>query len=262
VAVESKHDRQLAAGRLQQIQRLVQEQQQVRVAELSERLGVSEPTVRRDLQKLEDQGRVRRAHGGAVAVARDQDEPPVMQRATENAEEKRRIGQAAAELVHDGDTIFLGSGTTTYEVARHLRGKRDLTVITNALNIANVLAARPEITLIVTGGVVRHSELSLTGHIVTQTLKEIRADKVIVSMPAVSLEEGLANSNLLETLTDRSILQVAREVILVADHTKFGRVATGIIAPITAVQTVVTDTQASADTVAALRDLGISVILA
>ncbi|QBD80568.1 DeoR/GlpR transcriptional regulator [Ktedonosporobacter rubrisoli] len=248
--------------RLQQIEHIVKERQHVRVAELSEYLGVSEPTIRRDLQKLEAMGRLRRAHGGAVALMQATPEPPIIHRLTECAEEKRRIGQVAASLIEDGETVFLGSGTTTLEVARNLVERQGLTVITNALNIATELAGHENITLIVTGGVVRHSEFSMIGHIVEQTLKELRADKVIMSMRAVSVKEGLTNANLLETMTDRVVMQFAHEVILVADHTKFGKAATGIVAPITAIHKIVTDDQVSADTVRQIQKLGIEVIQA
>jgi DeoR/GlpR family transcriptional regulator of sugar metabolism len=254
---------QLTAERLQQIEHIVRERQHVRVAELSQRLGVSEPTIRRDLQKLEEMGRVQREHGGASAIhPQASPEPPIIQRAIEHANEKRRIGRVAADLIKDGETIFLGSGTTTLEVARHLEGKRNLTVITNALNIANQVAGNSEINLIITGGIVRHSEASMIGHIVEQTLKELRADKVIVSMRALGIEEGLTNADPLETVTDRVIIQFAREVILVADSSKFSHAATGFVAPITAVHRIITDDQAAAKTVSKIRSLGIDVILA
>jgi DeoR/GlpR family transcriptional regulator of sugar metabolism len=251
---------QLTAERLQQIEHLIKERQHVRVVELSEYFGVSEPTIRRDLQKLEEMGRVRRAHGGAIAAEPATPEPPIVQRMVEYAEEKRRIGQAAAQLVRNSETIFLGSGTTTLEVARHLEGKKNVTVITNALTIANQLAGNANVTLVITGGILRHSEFSMIGHIVEQTLKELRADKAIISVRAIDIEEGLTNDDLLETMTDRVILQFAREVIVVADHTKFGKMAAGIVGPITAVQTVVTDDQTSTKTIEQLRALGITVI--
>ncbi len=253
---------QLNDARLQQIEHIIKERHHVRVTELSAYFGVSEPTIRRDLHKLESMGRVRRAHGGAVARENLASEPPIVQRIAEHAEEKRCIGQAAAQLIQDGETIFLGSGTTTLEVARCLEGKKHLTVITNALNIANQLADNIDITLIITGGVLRHSEYSMIGHIVEQSLKDLRADKAIISMRAISIEEGLTNDNLLETITDRVIIRVAREVILVADHTKFGRVTAGVVAPITAVHKIVTDKQTPQETLKQLRNLGIAVIQA
>lgn len=251
---------QLNTERLRHIERLINERQHVRVAELSKYFAVSEPTIRRDLQKLEEMGRIQRAHGGASAVEQAMPELPVAQRVVEYNEEKRRIGQAAAQLIQDGETIFLGSGTTMLEVARNLYDKKNLTVITNALNVAQCLANDADINVIITGGVLRHSELSMIGYIVEQTLKELHADKVFVSMRAVSVDEGLTNDNLLETMTDRKIIQLAHEVILVADHSKFGKVATAVVAPITAVHKVVTDAQTSQETVQKLRAFGISVI--
>lgn len=135
-------------------------------------------------------------------------------------------------------------------------------MITNALNVASQLAGNENITLIVTGGVVRHSELSMIGHIVEQTLKDLRADKAIISMRAISLHDGLTNMHPLETMTDRVIVQCACEVILVADHTKFGKVATSIVAPLTAAQKIITDEQTPLGMLEELRALGIQVIQA
>lgn len=252
----------LSAERQREILRLIRERRRATVAELSERFGVSPATVRRDLDVLEGEGVIRRSHGGAVVAERAAPEPPIIQRMMENEEEKRRIGQAAAKLIQDGETIFLGSGTTTFEVARHLVGKKNLTVITNALNIVNLLAEQPDITVVVTGGLLRHSELSMIGHITEQTLKELRANKVIMGMRAISVQEGLTSDYLPETMTDRAIIQSASEVILVADHSKFGKVSTVLVAPVTAVHRIVTDSAAPADIVAELRKLGIEVILA
>ena len=252
----------LNTERQHQIAQFIREHKRATVAELSERFDVSEATIRRDLETLDSRGEIRRAHGGAVAVERAAPEPPVINRLVENEEEKRRIGQAAAQLVQDGDVIFLGSGTTTLEVARNLDDKKNLTVITNALNVINQLAGKQNITVIVTGGLFRHSELSLIGHITEQALKELRADNVIMGMRAISIEEGLTNDYLPETMTDRTIIQFAPKVILVVDHSKFGKVSTALVAPITSVQKIVTDAGISPQIVADLRARGIEVIIA
>jgi DeoR/GlpR family transcriptional regulator of sugar metabolism len=229
---------------------------------LSELFRVSESTIRRDLEVLDEQGVIQRAHGGAIVVERAAPEPPIIQRIVENEEEKKKIGRAAAQLVRDGETVFLGSGTTTLEVARNLVDKCNLTVITNALNIANLFAGNPNITVIVVGGLLRHSELSMIGHITEQVLKELRADKVIMGMRAISIEEGLTNDYLPETMTDRAIIQFAPEVILVADHSKFDKVSTALVAPITSVNKMVTDVDTPTQIVADLRAMGIDVIIA
>src|SRR5690606_23094603 len=154
-------------------------------------------------------GVIQRAHGGAMALQHAEPEPPMMRRETEHAELKRRIGRAAAELIEDGDTVLIGSGTTTVEVAQHLAGKRDPKVITNALNVANVLVAMPEITTILVGGVLRNSELSMIGHLAEQVLAELSANKVIMGIRALSVERGLTNELGIETSIDRLIVRSA-----------------------------------------------------
>jgi DeoR/GlpR family transcriptional regulator of sugar metabolism len=260
--VWQRGDTLLREERKRKISRFVVENKKATVTELSELFGVSESTIRRDLEELDEQGVIQRAHGGAVVVERAAPEPPIIQRMVENEEAKRSIGQAAAELVRDGETVFLGSGTTTLEVARNLMGRNNLTVITNALNIANLFAGKPNITVIVVGGLLRHSELSMIGHITEQVLKELRADKVIMGMRAISIEEGLTNDYLPETMTDRTIIQFAPEVILVADHSKFGKVSTALVAPITSINKIITDSGVPAEIIDEIKALGVEVIIA
>jgi DeoR/GlpR family transcriptional regulator of sugar metabolism len=246
--------------RQQKILELLQANARVRVSELSDSLGVSEATVRRDLEKLQEQGRIQRTHGGAILAERAAPEPPVLQRTAENTDEKRRIGQAAAALIRDGETVFIGSGTTTLEVARSLVGRRNLTVITNALTVVNTLAHQDGMTVIATGGVLRPSELSFIGHLTEQALKELRPQKVIMGIRAISLSDGLTNDYLPEVSTDRVIIRSAPEVILVADHTKFGKVSTAFVAPVTAAHKIVTDSGTSPEMIVELRQAGIEIV--
>jgi DeoR/GlpR family transcriptional regulator of sugar metabolism len=250
----------LNASRRQQIAQLVREQRRATVQELSAQFGVSEATIRRDLEQLDIQGVLQRAHGGAIALMAALPEPPVGRRMVENQEEKRRIGVAAARLINDGETIFLGSGTTTLEVARNLGDKRDLKVITNALNIANVLATYEQMTVIITGGLLRQTELSMIGHLTEQALRDLRADKAVMSIRAVSPSAGLTNEYGLETMIDRTIIGMAPQVILLADHTKWGKIATAFVAPATAAHTIITTDAAPADMVADLRASGVEII--
>ena len=246
--------------RQQHLLRYIEQQRRVTVNQIVEQFDISLATARRDLETLADQGKVQRVHGGAIAVRQAPPEPPVLQRTSEQASEKVRIGQAAADLIHDGDTVFLGSGTTVLEVARQLRGKRGLTLITNSLLVLNELADAEDMTVIGLGGMLRHSEMSLIGHITELGLSELHADKVILGIRAVDPERGLSNDYLPETITDRTILKIAREVIVVADHTKCGAVATAFVAPITSVHTLITDTQTPAEFVAALKAQGVRVL--
>ncbi len=227
--------------RQEQLRRFVEQQQRVTVAQICDQFSVSLATARRDLEALAERGAVQRVRGGAIALRRASPEPPVLERETAQSAEKKRIGRVAAGLVADGETVFLGSGTTVLEVARNLSECRNLTVITNSLAVINTLADARGITVVGLGGILRRSELSLIGHIAEQALAEIHADKVIMGIRAVDPVRGLTNDYLPETMTDRAILRIGREVIIVADHTKCGLVSTAYVAPITAIHTLVTD---------------------
>ncbi len=250
----------LKLERQTQIRKMVEERGRVTVPELSTIFEVSEATVRRDLEELDGEGWVRRTHGGAVRAERASKEPPIMQRIIEQESEKQRIGEAAAAMIKPGETIFLGSGTTVQEVARNLPEDIQLTVITNSLPVVNYLANFPNIDLIVIGGMLRHSELSMVGHIAEQAVKEFRADKVFMGMHAIDAHHGFTNDFLPETMTDRAILGIAPQVIVVADHTKFGRVSSVLVVAATAAHMIVTDMNAPKECVDELLEMGVEVV--
>ena len=246
--------------RQQHLLSFIEHQQRITIGQVCNQFSVSVATARRDLEALAARGKVQRVHGGAIAVRHALPEPPVLVRSSEQADDKTRIGLAAADLITAGETVFLGSGTTVLEVARHLNTKKNLTVITNSLLVINTLADQPDMTVIGLGGILRRSEMSMIGHIADLSLQELRADKVIVGIRAIDAERGLTNDYLPQTLTDRAILGIGREVILVADHTKCGVAATAFIAPISSIHTLVTDTATSPDFVAALKARRIRVL--
>ncbi len=248
--------------RHRQILALLQRRRRLSVAEIVRHFSISEATARRDLQAITSDGKARRVHGGVLAIESAPPELPILDRAREQTAEKSRIGRLAASLVADREAIFLGSGTTVLEVARHLRDRHDLTVITNSLPVLNMLAGKRDLTVIALGGMLRESELSLIGHITELGLGEVRVDKVVMGTRGVSLEHGLTNDYLQETLTDRLIPKIGRQVILVADHTKINRVSTVRLAPLADVHTFITDTHASPKFVRALKRRGIKVMLA
>ena len=252
----------LKEQRQQLILEALQGNGQVTVTELSHRFGVSEVTVRRDLRELHARSLLRRAHGGAVAAPLQTADLPVLQRMKHSTRLKEAIGRAAAALIQDGEAVLLGSGSTTSFVARHLTGRRGLTVITNALTVAMELAGAPGVTVVLTGGVLRPSELSLIGHIAEQSLREVRVDKVVIGIPAISTEAGLTNDYLPEVMTDRTIIQMSPQVIVVADHTKFGRVASAYLAPLERVSILVTDAEVDPAQVAQFEQRGIRVLVA
>lgn len=243
-----------------QILDLLTRQGGISVAEIVTQFSISEATARRDLETLAGAGKLQRVHGGALALHQAPPEPPILQREEWQSDEKQRIAKAAAELIQDGETIFLGSGTTVLEVARNLKTRKNLTVITNSLPVMNMFSGLHGIAVVALGGFLRKSELSFIGHITEQSIRDLRADKVIIGIHAISLEHGLTNDYLAETMTDRAILQMGQKVLLVADHTKFGLVSMSFVAPVENVNTIVTDTRVPNEIIDALRSKNVEVI--
>jgi DeoR/GlpR family transcriptional regulator of sugar metabolism len=248
--------------RQEELQKYIISSGRVTVNEICERFDISEATARRDLEILSEQGKIRRIHGGAIPVHKAPPELPVHQRMNERSESKSRIGELAAQQIQNGETIFLGTGTTVFEVARHITDKKDLTVITNSLLIMNFLIDFPHITLIGLGGLVRRTELSLIGHITEQALTELRADKIIIGIHGIDPEKGLTNHYLPETMTDRRILEMGEKVIIVADHKKCGQFSTSLVAPVTVVDVLITDSNVSPEFVTLMEKQNVKVLLA
>lgn len=241
---------------------VVEAQGRATVGDLARRFGVVEMTIRRDLDELDGQRLLQRIHGGALRLEkRAVAEPPVLERVRQQAGAKQRIARAVAAMVREGETIFLGSGTTTLAVAEALAGHSRLTVVTNALTVAETLAAHPSITVVVVGGFLRHSELSLIGHIAEAALHNIKVSKVIIGMAGIDVEFGLSSEHMQELMTDRAILGISDTIIIVADHTKLGHKAASRTMPVGAATMIVTDSDAPANTVAALRHAGVEVLL-
>lgn len=255
-------DRMLKEERQQLILGVIQKQKRVTVPELSRMFGISEVTIRRDLHDLAMSGKLQRTHRGAIEALPAPPEPPVIQRMAEAAESKQRIAQAAAAMVAEGESIFLGSGSTTMLVARALAVRPlRLTVVTNALNIAAELAPVDDtITVVLTGGVLRGAELSVLGHIAEQALQEVRFDKVFMGAQALSVEGGWSTEHMPEVPTTRRIIDMAPQLILLVDHTKLDRRAAAFIAPMKRVTTLVTDTEADPAFVARVEGLGVRVV--
>jgi len=258
----NKNDSYLKLERHGQIQTVIKHKGRATVQELSIRFGVSEATIRRDLDDLDNQGLIRRTHGGAVRGGTASKEPPMMQRMGENHAEKACIGKAAVDLIKDGETIFLGSGTTVVEVARHLPEDIHLTVITNSLPVVNELATHPGVELIVIGGMLRQTELSMVGHVAEQAVREFRADRVFMGMYAADVSCGFTNDFPPEILTDRAILGIARQVIVMVDHSKFGRASSMLVAPVSVADIIITDDKVPPELIKEIQESGVAVITA
>ncbi len=239
----------------------LQERQGISVEELCKLLKISTPTVRRDLNELQLKNLIQRHHGYASIVPPDESEPPIINRALQNFEKKQQIGKAAAELIQDGETIYLSGGTTTVEVAKNLKNKKNLTVITHAINIVNVLAKCYNISIIVPGGTLVHDHLTLVGPLAQQSLKFLRADKAIMGVSGLDVNEGITSETVADAETDRVTLDFAPIVIVVMDSSKIGLRRAARVAPVTKVNYIVTDDRALPNVLDDLRNKGVNVIV-
>lgn len=242
---------------------LLQKDGRVTVTELSQRFSTSEVTIRRDLAELADQGKLVRSHRGALVATPAPPEPPVVLRMETGKEAKQQIGLVAVTLVAEGDSIFLGSGSTTAVLARQLVERKNLTVVTNSIGIAYEFAVKESaVHVVVTGGVLRNSELALQGYLVELALNELHVSKVIMGAQALSLERGWTTDYLEEIAMTRRIIEMAPELIILADSTKLGKTAAGFIVPLERVSTLIVDPQSEPEFLEAAGKLNVKVIIA
>jgi DeoR/GlpR family transcriptional regulator of sugar metabolism len=217
---------------------------EVGFAELAEEFRVSEMTIRRDVETLEGEGLARRVRGGAISVTSRSYEPPFGIRATTAAAAKTAIGVAAARLVNDGDTIIIDVGTTTLELARALRGRQGITVVTAALPVAIELGNEPGLRVVVTGGQVRPGELSLTGGMAEDAFTTMNCDVAFIGVAGVCVTPGLTEYNPDDARVKRAAIGAARRTIVLADASKLGKIAFATVAPLSLVDALVTDAPA------------------
>ena len=239
---------------------LLQEHGNLTVIELAQRFKVSEMTIRRDLKNLAALGLIKREHGRAIYPPHPQMDNIFMMRMGEAECEKARIGQLAATLIAEGDSIILDAGTTTLAVAQALNIK--CTVITNSLSIACVLGNRDKVTLLMTGGEVRSNTYALVGPMARSAFKGFHADKLFLGAQGINLERGLSTSNMLESEVKQTMLNVTKEVILVAHSAKMGQIHFHTFALWDSVHTLVTDSGLPEPILEQLRTMGINVLLA
>lgn len=262
-AGKGRGPRLLVEERRRRILELLDGQERVTVDELVGRFGVSAVTVRGDLDALAGLGAVVRSHGGALKRGESPEDVPIIVKETLHHSEKVRIGHAAAQMIKDGETIMLDSGTTTAEIARQIRflKLRSLNVITNALNIAMELANLPHVRLVIIGGVLRQMSYSLAGPPAEQTLRGLHADRLFLGVDGLDPEIGLMTPDVVEAQLNAVMIQVSREVIVVADASKFQRRSLSVIAKLDVVHKVITDSSTGPDVLAALRARNLEVIV-
>lgn len=238
-------------------------QASVSVAELAARFGVSEATIRRDLNALSRLGGLQRTYGGALRPSLADTEAPFSRRQVSNAEEKARIGAAAAALVQSGETVFLDGGTTIEAMIPHLVEKAGLTVVTFGLNILTRLAGHQNITVIGIGGTLHHPSLTFTGVLATEATQayRLRFDKAFIAARGVSATGGATNVDLEQIPIKVAALDASRQAFLLADSSKIGVTALAMIAPVARFHRLITGSGASAEEVDALRRMGLTVDL-
>lgn len=256
------------AGEKSTVQRRViileklEENGQVDVTSLSKEFSVSEVTVRNDLKRLEQKNALIRARGGAIKIDRVGTDFAISDKNKQNYEQKRRIGKAAAALIEDGDTIILDSGTTTMEITKHLSGLSELTVITNALNIADQLSEHPSANVIVPGGFLRKKSLSLIGPTAEEGFKNYFCDKLFLAVDGLSLVHGLSTPNVEEAHLNRVMISISKQVIVVADSSKFLKRSFALLAPVSVIDVLITDSGIPPEDQRKLETAGVKVIIA
>ncbi len=247
---------------------ILAEDGRISVEDAAERLDVSQATVRRDFDQLAQQQMITRTRGGAVANTVSYD-LPLRYKSARNISEKQRVGTAAAAMVTPGMVVGMNGGTTTTEVARALATRPDLinntdgsalTIVTNALNIANELIVRPHVKIVVTGGVVRPQSYELIGPLATGVLRELSLDIAFLGVDAVDVTLGAAAHHEGEASINGLMAARARRVVILADSSKLGRHAFARICPIERIETLITDTGATDEVVAPFSAASVKVL--
>lgn len=248
--------------RRQGILKCINTNRRAAVRELAEQFKVSEATIRRDLLKLQQEGLLVKTYGGAVSSERAGFEFSFKEKLGRRAAEKEAIGRLAAELVDEGDTVMLDSGTTTLRLAAHLKHKKHITVVTNALCVVDELSGAPDIQLFILCGQLRRRTLDVAGPTVVSSIRGFNVDKAFLAVDGIDMGTGLTAADVFSAEVCRAMIRASRKVIVVADSSKFGRRAFAQIESITAVDMLVTDTGLRDEDRQRLEEMGIQVRLA
>jgi len=253
----------LVAERRHRILEILRDQGRATVEDLATRFATSQVTIRTDLATLEAAGALERTHGGALLRREDYDQPIAVKQTRHHAE-KVRIAQVAAALIQDGETIILDSGTTTAELAKQIRRLevQSINVITNALNIAMLLADVPAVRLIMPGGILRPESHSLSGHMAEAALANLQADRLFLGADGLDPERGVMTPHLPEAHLNAQMIAISRQVVVVADSSKLLRRNISLIARVEQLHMLITNAGANPDVVAELRRRGVEVRLA
>lgn len=245
--------------RRQKICEKLSQEKRVLVKDLAENYEVSDVTIRKDLEMLEKRGFLSRVHGGAIIVNDSfVDDVELTYKERIHAKEKERIARKANALISEGDTIIIDSGSTTGRLVNFLKFRKGITVITNAVNVAAELS-NSKIEVILTGGTMRETSYSLVGTLAEDALRVLTADKLFLGVDGVSLDYGMTTPNLLEARVNQLMVKASAEVILMADSSKFGRRALGVIDKVDVLDIIITDNKIRAEDLEKLKDAKIKV---
>ncbi|MFK7696202.1 DeoR/GlpR family DNA-binding transcription regulator [Paenibacillus sp. HJGM_3] len=245
--------------RQEQIVALLKAEGEVKIAALSKQFQVTEMTIRRDLEKLEQLTLLYRTLGGAISSTSV--DMPLGERTSVRTDEKAAIGRAAAQLIRPGEAVFLDAGTTTLQIARRIPKGADITVVTNALNVAAELNGRQVQTLVI-GGVLREATSSLVGPFAEEIMQKMAYDRVFLGASGFTLEHGFNNSNVYEAELKRIAMTKGAEVNMVLDHTKFGYQSLASFATLRQVNRIITNAAPPDEIVAACREAGVDLLIA
>ncbi|GIP18195.1 putative HTH-type transcriptional regulator YulB [Paenibacillus montaniterrae] len=251
----------LVAERYEKIVQLVNERGSIRVSELSELCSVTEETIRRDLDKLEQAGRLKRSHGGAVSVKESQLEIPYFEREVTRSQEKKRIAEEAVKLIQPHDRILLDASTSAWYMAK-IMPDIPITILTNAVKVATELSAKEKIEVISLGGRLSPRSLSFVGPIAEKTLESFHVNKLFFSCKGVHLERGISESGELQARLKQQMIEAADQIILLADSSKFGVKSFTQVADLSMVDTIISDRELDEEMQTALAAAGIAVTLA
>lgn len=257
-------DQKIARVRHLNILKILKENPTASIKELASRLDISQSTIRRDLDELAAQGLIRRVFGGAILERQNWNEPPFELRETLHSQEKGKICRRAAEMIVDGDVLFIDGGTTTQFIVPYLASKKNLTVVTCGLNVAYELNRLESVTTFVVGGELHTDSHSVSGSLALAVLDvyNIRCTKALITANAVSAEHGVTNRILDRIPLKRKAMEISQKSFILADGSKIGTVALGQIAPITEFSALVTDASAPEAEIAAIHALGVGVHIA
>lgn len=252
----------LKAKRIDDIIEILENDGVVNVNELSSRFGVTPMTIRRDLDVIESREKIQRIHGGALYTVNQEkeNEIPSLNRMSLFKEEKIKIARKACEFIKQEETIFLGSGTTTFFLAKELDSQQNITVVTNSVLILNELATNSQIDVLMVGGFLRRAEYSLIGNFATDMISNLHVDKVFIGMRGIHPKFGLTSNHPEEIMTDKMILGMTSEVYVLADQSKIGQVAASCTDHIKTSHTIITSDKAAQEIVDAIKRQGVNVI--